>query len=211
MIPVRASSRRLFFCCEMLICGTCFPVSLSYRPDVGYVQGMSYLAGNFLLYMSPFDAFVSFAHLLNSPFMHVFLKLDTGKMAARYRVFEELFQESDAELYKHFHHENITPELYFMEWCMTIFAKRLKLDVVGRVWDQYIILGETVVYRTGVAILKAMRKDFLAAPFDKIMKKLNATPLDLSEEEVMSALADVKLSSSLKAKLKFLNPQLQDD
>jgi hypothetical protein len=22
-----------------------------YRPDVGYVQGMSYLAGNFLLYM----------------------------------------------------------------------------------------------------------------------------------------------------------------
>jgi hypothetical protein len=152
--------------------GNCF-----YRPDVGYVQGMSYLAGNLLLYMAPYEAFVAFAHLLNSPFFHVFLKMETGKMQARYRIFEELLMETEPELAKHFLSENIAAELYFMEWCMTLFAKRLKLDVVGRVWDNYLVNGEAVVYRTAVAILRALKAEFLHAPFDQIMKKLNATPL----------------------------------
>jgi hypothetical protein len=64
------------------------------------------------------------------------------------------------------------PDLYFMEWCMTLFCKRLKLgrslrrflplhslpdssyiyviDVVGRVWDCYLISGEAIVYRCAV-------------------------------------------------------------
>lgn len=57
-----------------------------YRPDVGYVQGMSYLAGIFLLYMPPFQAFVCFSNLLHSPYSHAFLKLDHEKMNARYQV-----------------------------------------------------------------------------------------------------------------------------
>ena len=71
--------------------------------------------------MAPYDAFVAFAHLLNSSFMHVFLKLETGKMAARYRIFEELFMDTEPDLARHFAAENISPELYFMEWCMTLF------------------------------------------------------------------------------------------
>lgn len=152
--------------------GNCF-----YRPDVGYVQGMSYLAGNLLLYMAPYEAFVAFAHLLNTPFFHVFLKMESAKMQARYRLFEDLLAETEPELARHFAAENIAAELYFMEWCMTLFAKRLKLDVVGRVWDNYLVNGEAVVYRTAVAILRALKADFIHAPFDQIMKKLNATPL----------------------------------
>ena len=57
-----------------------------YRPDVGYIQGMSYLAGNLLLYMAPYPAFVCFANLLNSPYFHTFLKLNPTAMNQRYEV-----------------------------------------------------------------------------------------------------------------------------
>lgn len=36
---------------------------------------------------TPYQAFVCFANLLNSPFFHVFLKLDPQKMAQRYEIF----------------------------------------------------------------------------------------------------------------------------
>lgn len=155
-------------------------------------------------FQPPFQAFCCFTNLLNSPFFHVFLKLDQKLMEARYRIFEELFAEYMPDLCKstqhtekhhsartrsthgsnrgiryaplnrisfaprvsslvfvcsrcclmyvcrHFQNEGIGPELYFMEWCMTLFCKRLKLDVVGRVWDCYLISGETTVYRTAV-------------------------------------------------------------
>jgi len=46
-----------------------------YRPDVGYVQGMSYVAAIFLLNMNEYEAFVALANLLNNPcYMSLFFK-----------------------------------------------------------------------------------------------------------------------------------------
>jgi hypothetical protein len=38
-----------------------------YRPDVGYVQSMSFVAAVLLLQMEPYEAFVAFSNLLNRP------------------------------------------------------------------------------------------------------------------------------------------------
>lgn len=47
-----------------------------YRPDVGYVQGMSFIAAVLILNMEAPDAFVSFANLLNSPCHMAFFHLN---------------------------------------------------------------------------------------------------------------------------------------
>lgn len=47
-----------------------------YRPDVGYVQGMSFIAAVLILNMEPADAFVCFANLLNRPCHMAFFHLD---------------------------------------------------------------------------------------------------------------------------------------
>lgn len=71
-----------------------------YRPDVGYVQGMSYLAGHLLLYLEPYTAFVCFANLLNSAYFLAFLKMDRDAMQARYRIFAQLFEQNVPQLYR---------------------------------------------------------------------------------------------------------------
>jgi hypothetical protein len=153
-----------------------------YRPDVGYVQGMSYLAGHLLLYMEPYAAFVCFANLLNSNYFLTFLKMNRDAMQDRYDIFSTLFKESIPSLYRFvfssflfsigpreinfiasphrplvhllprrtFEAENIMPEMYLLEWCLTLFSKRLSLDVVSRIWDCYLLFGESVVYRIAV-------------------------------------------------------------
>ena len=54
-----------------------------YRPDVGYVQGMSYLAAILLLYMDDFTAFQCFANLLSGHFYFDFYRLHRDKMMVR--------------------------------------------------------------------------------------------------------------------------------
>ena len=39
-----------------------------FLPDIGYVQGMSYIAALFVIHLSPFHAFVCLANLINRPF-----------------------------------------------------------------------------------------------------------------------------------------------
>lgn len=51
-----------------------------YRPDVGYVQGMSFLAAVLLLNMDIVDAFIAFANLLNRPAQRVFFQLQENNV-----------------------------------------------------------------------------------------------------------------------------------
>lgn len=51
-------------------------LELTRRPDVGYVQGMSYLAGMLLLYTDPYNTFVCFGNLLSNHFLISLFKMD---------------------------------------------------------------------------------------------------------------------------------------
>uniref|UniRef100_A0A8C1PYT7 TBC1 domain family, member 12b n=1 Tax=Cyprinus carpio TaxID=7962 RepID=A0A8C1PYT7_CYPCA len=47
-----------------------------YRPDVGYVQGMSFIAAVLILNLEEADAFIAFANLLNKPCQMAFFRVD---------------------------------------------------------------------------------------------------------------------------------------
>lgn len=72
-----------------------------YNPELGYVshvlddlcsppidtchsqvQGMSYLAGMLLIYMEPYEAFVSFANLLNSHYFTALFSMNVNEVRA---------------------------------------------------------------------------------------------------------------------------------
>ncbi|CAJ1358168.1 unnamed protein product [Effrenium voratum] len=56
-----------------------------FRPDIGYVQGMSYLAAMLLLYLPPYQAFVGLCNLLNTPSVLGLYRLDERAVACRAR------------------------------------------------------------------------------------------------------------------------------
>ncbi|KNC72066.1 hypothetical protein SARC_15384, partial [Sphaeroforma arctica JP610] len=49
---------------------------VSYRPDIGYVQGMSFIASVLLLYVGELDAFICFANILNRPVLMTFFRME---------------------------------------------------------------------------------------------------------------------------------------
>jgi hypothetical protein len=96
-----------------------------FRSDIGYVQGMSYLAGMLSLYMGtttlccsnslePFDTFVCLANLLNTHFFVSLFKMNVKQLLPHLRIYEVIFSRRLPQLYEHFTQLGISPEHYLV-------------------------------------------------------------------------------------------------
>ena len=55
----------------------------------------------------------------------------------------------------------MTPEMFLIDWFLTIFAKCLTVDVASVVWDLFLLDGEVVLYCTAIAILRILEDPLL--------------------------------------------------
>uniref|UniRef100_A0A3P8V0X3 Rab-GAP TBC domain-containing protein n=1 Tax=Cynoglossus semilaevis TaxID=244447 RepID=A0A3P8V0X3_CYNSE len=151
-----------------------------YRPDIGYVQGMSFIAAVLILNLEEADAFITFANLLNKPCQMAFFRVDHDLMLKYFAAFEVFFEENLPRLFGHFQTNNLTPDLYLIDWIFTLFSKSLPLDVACRVWDVFCRDGEESLFRTGLGILRLYEDVLLQMDFIHIAQFLTRLPDDLS-------------------------------
>lgn len=121
-----------------------------YRPDVGYVQGMSFLAAILILNMEPVEAFICFANLINRPLMLAAFTVNQLQLNLYFAAYNELFKENLPKLFNHFESAALSADLYLMDWVYTVFAKAMPLDLACRVWDLYLRDGDQFIFRTGL-------------------------------------------------------------
>eukprot|EP00041_Stephanoeca_diplocostata_P026552 m.718163 g.718163 ORF g.718163 m.718163 type:complete len:574 (-) comp22992_c1_seq8:3002-4723(-) len=106
------------------------------NPDVGYIQGLSYLAGIVSLTISDTHPMIRCLETVAStPSVRAFLQLDPGGMEFACRIVDTCLERCLPELSAHFLSLGVQPEFYANEWIITIFSKLLPLDIVVRVWD----------------------------------------------------------------------------
>jgi hypothetical protein len=87
-----------------------------YRPDVGYVQGMSFIAAVLLLNMDTSDAFIALSNLLNRSSYLAFFRVDQDLMKPYFNVFSSLLEQSLPKISTHFTQLSFYPQFYLMEW-----------------------------------------------------------------------------------------------
>ena len=189
-----------------------------YRPDVGYVQGMSYLAGMFLLYMDPPEAFMCLCNLLTRHFFLAFLSADTDHVYNMFGLFSKWLEISMPSLANHFEAIHLAPELYLLNWAFTMYAKILPLDTACLIWDTYMLEGELVIFKTALALLKIQRKQLLACSFDQAIKILLQRPedWDLDPEMFLKSINNIVVPDNISESLlsmqrKYYAPQLEID
>lgn len=165
-----------------------------YRPDIGYVQGMSYLAAILLLYLDDVTAFTCLANLLNRSVHMAFYKMDV-ELSEYISLFETLFKRSLPHLHHHFESVGLTSEMYLLDWFLTIFSKSLPLDLATHLWDIYIFEGPSFLFRASLGILKYLEPLILSqelelGPCKKILARM---PENLDPDSLLSSIASVTL------------------
>ncbi|XP_026133031.1 TBC1 domain family member 12 isoform X4 [Carassius auratus] len=181
-----------------------------YRPDVGYVQGMSFIAAVLILNLEEADAFIAFANLLNKPCQMAFFRVDHELMLKYFAAFEVFFEENLPRLFNHFKSSSLTPDLYLIDWIFTLYTKSLPLDVACRVWDVFCRDGEEFLFRTGLGILRLYEDVLLQMDFIHIAQFLTRLPEDTAPERLFSCIANTQMISGNRKWTQVFNALLKD-
>lgn len=169
-----------------------------YRPDVGYVQGMSFIAAVLILNLDTADAFIAFANLLNKPCQMAFYRVDHSLMLTYFAAFEVFFEENLPKLFAHFKNNNLSSDIYLIDWIFTLYSKSLPLDIACRVWDVFCRDGEEFLFRTALGILRLYEDILTHMDFIHIAQFLTRLPDYISAEEIFSSITTINMNSKNK-------------
>ncbi|KAL8137407.1 hypothetical protein V2J09_003408 [Rumex salicifolius] len=170
--------------------------------EVGYVQGMGFVAGLLLLYMSEEDAFWLLVALLkgaiHSPMEGLYL---AGLPLVQQYLFQfdRLVKEHLPKLGEHFTEEMINPSMYASQWFITVFSYSFPFHLALRIWDVFLYEGVKVIFRVGLALLKSCHDDLVKLPFEKLIHALRNFPEEVMAPDTLLPIAyTIKISRQLE-------------
>lgn len=173
-----------------------------YDRDVGYVQGMGFLAGLLLLYMSEEDVFWLLVALLkgavHAPMEGLYL-VGLPLVQQYLFQFEQLVREHLPKLGEHFSQEMINPSMYASQWFITVFSYSFPFNLALRIWDVFLYEGVQIVFQVGLALLKYCHDDLISLPFEKLIHALRYFPDEAMDPNILLPMAfSIKVSKRLE-------------
>ncbi|GLC37269.1 hypothetical protein PLESTB_001141800 [Pleodorina starrii] len=157
----------------------------AYRPAVGYVQGMGFLAAVLLLYMEAEEAFWTLQAMLQGAggwpedqggMERLYTAGMPGLQCCLYQ-FKRLLREVAPRLAARLDREGVDPELYATHWFNTAFAYTLPFPHLLRVWDSFLAEGPKTLFRVGLAVLQYAEGRLLGLRFEALLAALSARKL----------------------------------
>jgi hypothetical protein len=164
------------------------------RPDIGYSQGMSFLAAVLLLYLDEtVDAFACFANMLlhKSCFLH-FFSMKMPEVRIYLSMHDRFMREEMPALHGHLLKHGVDPDLYMINWVMSLYCGALPLDLVSRIWDIYMLDGDVAVFRAALGILKVLMPRLMTMGFEDIAYLLSHLPQDMEADVLLHAIRGVR-------------------
>ena len=191
-----------------------------YRPDLGYVQGMSYIAALLCLYMADtYQAFICLSNVMiddNSHFFAFFnlsrtLSNEKNRPEAYYNIFMTALSDHSKSLYKKMislQKNGLEPSVYLFNWLQTAYLRILPLNITSRIWDLFLIDGTSFLFRVGIAVLVVFKSYLLKSEFEDCAKLLTNHPSKqplwkemVTEFTLFKQIDTVSLSRSVKETL----------
>lgn len=101
-----------------------------YRPDIGYVQGMNYLATTLMSIFPLYEAFICFANLVlgngrDRTLLHSMYVFDVERIGAYNKIFNKLLEHYSPELYELLESHSINSQVYTLPWWYTLYSNSL--------------------------------------------------------------------------------------
>uniref|UniRef100_A0A4W3I9X1 TBC1 domain family member 4 n=1 Tax=Callorhinchus milii TaxID=7868 RepID=A0A4W3I9X1_CALMI len=121
--------------------------------EVGYCQGLSFVAGILLLHMSEEDAFRMLKFLMYDMGLRRQYRPDMIILQIQMYQLSRLLHDYHRDLYCHFEENEISPSLYAAPWFLTMFASQFPLGFVARVFDMIFLQGSEVIFKVALSLL----------------------------------------------------------
>ena len=132
-------------------------------PEIGYCQGMNYMAASFLSYLEDeqltFDIFM--ALIVHKKLIPLFYN-GVPEYHLRNFILDKLIRKKLPRLHAHFTKLTLNLEMMTSNWIMTCFCGYLPGKILLPFLDNFFREGWTAVYRFALTLLSLWEEKFLA-------------------------------------------------
>ena len=150
--------------------------------EVGYCQGIGFIAAFLSTYMLEEDVFWMLVALLRGERYNLsgLYRKGMPKALSTMSTMDRMIQKINPRMALHLQSLRIECPLYMTGWLLTLFTSDFPFDYVVRIFDIYICEGMKIVYRIVLALLKEVSSTLLALDFEHTLKSLQRLPIELS-------------------------------
>ena len=170
--------------------------------EVGYCQGLSFVAGILLLHLDSEDeAFELMRHLLfNFGLRKQYLPSMNALHLQLYQI-TRLLRDYELDIFNHFDHLDISPSLYAAPWFLTLFASQFPLGFVARLLDLIFLHGIEAIFRVSLKLLTYHKVALLqCSSLELTMEFLRSRLMKIQDKDLPHLFED-SMSLDLRNKL----------
>lgn len=171
--------------------------------EVGYCQGISFVAGVLLLHMSEEQAFEMLKFLMYDLGFRKQYRPDMMSLQIQMYQLSRLLHDYHRDLYNHLEENEISPSLYAAPWFLTLFASQFPLGFVARVFDIIFLQGTEVIFKVALSLLSSQETLIMECEnFENIVEFLKSTLPDMNTsemEKIITQVFEMDISKQLHA------------
>ncbi|XP_077153357.1 TBC1 domain family member 4 isoform X2 [Ranitomeya variabilis] len=171
--------------------------------EVGYCQGISFVAGVLLLHMSEQQAFEMLKFLMYDLAFRKQYRPDMMSLQIQMYQLSRLLHDYHRDLYNHLEENEISPSLYAAPWFLTLFASQFPLGFVARVFDIIFVQGTEVIFKVALSLLSNNKECIMACDsFENIVDFLKVNIPDMTKDtmdKIITQVFEMDISKQLHA------------
>ncbi|XP_048388340.1 TBC1 domain family member 4 isoform X2 [Stegostoma tigrinum] len=160
--------------------------------EVGYCQGISFVAGVLLLHTTEEQAFEMLKFLMYDLGFRKQYRPDMMSLQIQMYQLSRLLHDYHRELYNHLEDNEVSPSLYAAPWFLTFFASQFPLGFVARVFDIMFLQGTDVIFKVALSLLSSHEALILQCDsFETIVDFIKSTIPNLSHTQMEKTIVQV--------------------
>ena len=132
------------------------------RPEIGYCQGMNFIVGALINFIDDEEkCFWIFLYFIdNIELKMIYLQKTPDYLIKLYQL-NYFIKEYFPKLLPHLKINQISPDIFFSKWILTIFANFLPFETLYNVWDLFIIDKWKAVFKFSIIIVHYMKEQLM--------------------------------------------------
>ena len=155
-----------------------------YNKNVGYVQGMGFLAAVFLIYMDEESSFYMLHSLMKKYKLEGLYYDNFPDLKKKCFVLLNMQKKYINKLYNIFQRDGIVPTMYASSWFISLFARTVDFNIAVRILDCFFLEGFKVIYRISLALFKLSENAFCSAKKGETLPLLYKVQDNINVEEL---------------------------
>ncbi|KAI9312451.1 rab-GTPase-TBC domain-containing protein [Dichotomocladium elegans] len=161
-----------------------------YDKDVGYCQGILYLTAPLLLNMPEEEAFCVLVQMMYQFDLRGHFTAQPDMLSVRLYQLTNLVSDQLPHIHRHFEFQGVHANMYASSWFVSLFAQRLPLNVVFRIYDAFLSEGLNTIFRVALALLDQNQATILALEYDHLLRFLKTEIGHLYQDAVNPLMQD---------------------